>query len=483
MKAIHLPYFISFAANFSIESIVKAICGLSFEANKESVNGVDFLGKRYSYYYCRNSYSVMVVQTWLLDLLYDLIKYDSIFGDNTISRDETLHLISLYNDYSDKMPECDSEDYSLYLFGFFGEQMKIELRKDFIDNFARESYILEFVSKRDTQYNIDISKIFEEETGYSENTFSAMLILIWFYCNEKNYVLDYKTMCLDESFPFSKDDLFKIIEKYSATFDEIKNSSIKRQFLYSKPFIKIGSSYISVNPYLTLCLFTNSNYWIIRNYYKGLNEKSEHFIRAFGKYFELYVEEIFSNCLSPNEFVRIPEGSHMRADWKLSICGRDFLIEQKSTISAIGIKQNNPDVEALKKYIRNTWYKAAKQLNETEKDLNLNQPIKIILLYEDYYKSESLEELYSLQPDLKDDKRLWLMTIKELEMFMMLYSESPEKAQRVFFEKNDAELTNDKYGRDWMRFLAKEDVKHNDYLKKFGIYNQFNKILDLLSKG
>ncbi len=355
MKAKELPRFISFAANFSIESIVKTICSISFDICKESNSSVGFISKTYQYFYQGKKYNVMVVQTWVLDLLFDLIKYYLSFSDKDISKDEALHLINMYNSFSNKKPDCDEEDIMLFVYGFFGEQMKIETLGDLIDDFSRENYILKTISKKNTEYSIDIAEIIKQETGYSDDMYSAMLMLIWSYCNSKSCIIDCQKMLLVDSFPFTNNDLLKVLDKYSATFEDIKNSTIKRQLFYSKPFIKFGTEYISVNPYLTLCLFANSNYWIIRDYFKELNYNKELFLRAFGKYFELYVGDIFLNCLSINEFVRIPEvNQRKRADWKLNLFGKDILIEQKSTISETGIKQNNTNVEAFKKYINNT---------------------------------------------------------------------------------------------------------------------------------
>ena len=39
-----------------------------------------------------------VVQTWIIDLYYDLVASED-YGDREISKDETVHLISLYNDF------------------------------------------------------------------------------------------------------------------------------------------------------------------------------------------------------------------------------------------------------------------------------------------------------------------------------------------------------------------------------------------------
>lgn len=85
-----------------------------------------------------------------------------------------------------------------------------------------------------------------------------------------------------------------------------------------------------------MALFSNSNYWIIRNKYNTIG--SQNFINAFGIYFEKYVEELLSRCLIENEYIKIPvNNTEKRADWKLNIEGFNILVEQKSTIPVLGI--------------------------------------------------------------------------------------------------------------------------------------------------
>lgn len=58
------------------------------------------------------------------------------------------------------------------------------------------------------------------------------------------------------------------------------------------------------------------------------------------------------------------------------------------------IKQNQTDIEKMKKHIVKNWGEAVKQLDNTQKARKMKNPIKIILIYEDYYKSECLDELF-----------------------------------------------------------------------------------------
>ena len=111
------------------------------------------------------------------------------------------------------------------------------------------------------EYNIDVYKEFYKTTGYSANDYAALIFLAWCYFTKTSF-----TSTLTNEIIQSENPLFKIenvkdmVEKYSITVEEIKNSQIKRQCLYSKPFIKIENEYVAANPFLILSLFSNCLY-------------------------------------------------------------------------------------------------------------------------------------------------------------------------------------------------------------------------------
>lgn len=71
--------------------------------------------------------NVTIVQTWLIDMQYDIIMNCS-YGTKTISENESLHLISLYNDYcNQRKNNFKKSDIFMYLYGLFGEQKKVSV--------------------------------------------------------------------------------------------------------------------------------------------------------------------------------------------------------------------------------------------------------------------------------------------------------------------------------------------------------------------
>lgn len=484
MKA-RIPHpFFQYASNFSLKSMLKAISWLSKDIfmNPSDEFGL-FAGYR-SYAITLNGKKIsgkpMLLQTWLIDLMYDLIKFNP-NGSREISPDEALHLIAWHNDYANcrEKDKINKNNVFLHVYGFFGEQKKFQVPAVFFDDFARENYILDTISSKEhpkNTFGLNIPELFCSETGFQTDEYSAIMFLLFAYCSNYKTAFKINNLKLDFKNPlFSVENIEKIIRNNSITVEEIIQSPLQRQVLYTKPLIEIGGEFISANPFLLLSAFVNSIFWVIRNYF--CDKKEQTFTNAFGKYFEIYLEEVFENCLGNENYSNIPESDkEKRADWHLKIDGYDILIEQKSAISILSIKQNRPDIEAMKTHILRTWGKAVRQLDKTEKALGLNNAIKIILVYEDYFKSECLDELFELDSSLNNDGNYWLVPIKELEMLLVTYKNNPELFFKIMKEKISSERTFSSNGRELLKFLEQNGITKNEYLKEFGISDYFEKI-------
>lgn len=483
MKAIIPHPFFIHAYNFTRDSMIKEIVNLAkcvFLTHMDQSGG--FMSDE-NYVYDdgkqKAKYKVKIVQTRLIDILYEICCLKQ-YGSKTITRNETLHLINLYNDYENiKEKELlRNNNVILYVLGFLGEQKKFQGPAVFFEEFAREKYILDVVSynsPKDKTCGIDFKKEFLDETGYSTDDYSAILLLVWFLLtnsvgevtdtNIRN-TLKYKNPIL------SPDNVLNVINKYCISVDAIRNHPLKRQVFYAYPIIKDGDTYIPSNPYLLLALFANSNYWVLRNKYLRLGKKSQNFTNAFGCYYETYFADVLENCLSANSFERIPEeNSAKRADWHIKMGNYNFIVEQKSSISLLGIKQSHPDVNALKKHLTEHWKEAIEQLNNTQTFYKYENTIKVILVYEDYYISAALDELYKLDPSITNDNKVWLVTVNEFESLLQLYKKSPDIALSIIDEKDRIETTRIYIERDLKQLFFKNGIDHNIYLEDSGIYD------------
>ena len=491
MKAKLPQPFFTYASQFTMESMIYSTCYWAKEIAFNSQNAnFGFSGKvNYTVNWNNKPFSgkCNIIQTWLIDMLYHII-CKCRYGQKEIGKDESLHLISLYNDYADILDaECikKEKDVILYVMGFFGEQSRIQGPSLFFEEFSREKYILETISYRvpsEKSFGIDVKQEFFDQTNYTTDEYSALLLLIWGLFSKTMLVVNQRE--LDRIVKYknpilSNANVLDVISKNSITIEEIRSSTLGRQVFYSKPIIKIGNDYIASNPYLMLALFANSNYWVLRNKYRDL--RSQNFTNAFGNYYETYLEEVLSNCLTKECFKHIQEDSkEKRADWYIKFGDYDFFIEQKSSLSLLGIKHSHPDVKAMKKHMMDNWGEAINQLNTTQQFYNMQNAIKIILVYEDYYKSKCLDELFRLHPELGNDNHFWLVSINEFETLLQLCKSNPEMALQIIQEKDQIETGRDHSTRELKQLFFKYNIEHNLYLSERGIYDQeFEKIRDM----
>lgn len=121
MKAKVPNDFFRFIRQFTLESMIKSVSFWSFDIyRKKDQEMGSFSGHRV---YDSITFPITLVQTWLIDLIYELINYNH-YGHMVISTHEALKLIGLYNDYLNNKEKAyvKKSDTWLYLYGFFGEQ-------------------------------------------------------------------------------------------------------------------------------------------------------------------------------------------------------------------------------------------------------------------------------------------------------------------------------------------------------------------------
>ena len=464
---------------YTLKSMLKRVVEWSYNVYN---NPDELLGHFAGYRAVSYTKKVCIVQTWMIDLVYDLIVYNK-YGTKEMSSQQALIMIGYYNNFKNDNSASNeyrnnNTDFLLFVYGFSGEQFRFQT-SNFFEEFAREKYILEKISKT-SKTDVDVQSDFMIETQMSSDLYSSIIFLIINYFETiKPYASgnDLENWCSTTSIPFC--DVERVKNKYTISLDGIRNSPLKRQVFYTNPFIIIDDELLAVNPYILLCLFTNSNYWIIRNRYMNMN--SRNFTNAFGIYFENYVEEILNNTVDKTCSLKVPTvKGEKRADWKIQLGKYDILVEQKCSLPFLSIKQNETDVKSTKKYITKYWGEAVEQLERTEVAYSLKQPIKIVLVYDQYFKSESLENMFDIRKDLTNDGHYWLVTIRDFEILMMLYKTDRNTFDEIMEEKIKAETTFSKDGRDLSLFYEKHKITDNEYLKSFGIYNEFTKITDYL---
>lgn len=437
-----------------------------------------------------NSIGRILITGWfLVDMAYLATKYCN--GNKNIQSDnEFFQLANLYNGYfqkeEKKLPLLKvnrySNDFMFYLYGFFGEQRKFQNSTNtasIMDNYCRNTYLLDVVSKEFP--DIDIESIVLEEIGVTSQELSAILWCVSNVGLSDPFVLNagqyYNKGIINE------DKVKLVVEYFSSDITTIKDSNLGRQQLYATPFIKLPSGkYILSNIFLSLFLFENATYWAVRNHFQ--KSKDQAFINAFGDYFEYYFKHVLEKYLDKDMFHKIPEGEEKRADWFLKIGEFTFLIEQKSALTGLNAKQQMSDINQTKTYIVRNWIKALKQLSNTEEiyKSESNHIIKIVLVYEDYYKEEILENAFRLEENtVEDDGYYWLASIDDIEMLLHTYKNNPEAFYNIIKKKIAVETSKSIEGRELGQIMHENSIDENKHIHSLPYISYKIKLITNLS--
>ncbi|MEA5085120.1 MAG: hypothetical protein VB018_13380 [Lachnospiraceae bacterium] len=419
------------------------------------------------------SQNVFVTGWNLIDLSYNAIISSNDFRGKEIENDEELYLLvsamenvreKRESEFINSLSEDDITELLLYLWGFTGEQLKVETLSKVPINASRELYIL-FESSKNVEGISDIADIVIKETGIDWETVITSLYLAWF-----GSILNPNIMELEQNIKWDNglnhEAFNKVIERYTTTYEEIRGSELGRQYLYTKPFVKTQhNDLLSVNCFLNLFLYEHCILWIVRDYYR--HQDNQIFTSEFGRCFEAYFKELLEDYLEPEEFSRIPEENTKRADWKIQIGDYKFLIEQKSTVLGLTAKQQKSNIETIKIFSNRHIIKALHQLENTELGFNDGKYIKIVLIYEDYLQTEMLENVFSMKScDIKNDYYFWLVTIEEIEMLLYICKHDRKLFYDVISEKVKREFEKAKNGRSLQKILNEKGIESNQHLKQ-----------------
>lgn len=467
---------------FTLDSLLKKIGNTSIDLIMNRNSNDEFYGARRVRKQHNRKGSLItktsetIVTSWeLTDLAYHAVLFTNDYRGKPIENDdEFLALVKAETVFKHSADSNTDESFSLYFWGFVCEQIKFQKPRMVFDNLTRDLYIL-FESSKGANEIVPIDDIVMKEVGVNWKKVVRALFIACSGSMVTTQMGDYiEKLVWDEERIVSRDEFCKVLEKYTSTYTVIKQSKLGRQVFYSTPFVKTSKKEtISINCYLNLFVYEHCIYWIVRNHYQ--KQSSQAFVNAFGKYFEEYFFELLSTYLEKDEYERIPECERKRADWKLKIGEYKFLIEQKSTLMALSVKQQDSDVAASIDYCNKAIIKAIIQLYNTELEFNEGRFIKIILLYEDYVKPEILNYVFKLKScTIENDHYYWIITIDEMERLLSLCSYNIDLFYRIIQEKirRENEVTHE--GRSISQLLLEKGIFDNPYLKleKFQDYRE-----------
>lgn len=394
----------------------------------------------------------VMLSAWdIQGMAYLSVVHSNDYRKNVMQMEQAGTAVNLYRGYendhskSESIKDAKIQDVFKFMMGMTYEQFKYQNLAWTFQNFNRNYHILFGSDKIHREKIIDINEITKDLFGLSvDELLSVEMIVLWL-CSQHPDPLSAPEQLYQrkEKSILTKENLQKIIDYYSITYDEVRKSSLEKQIFYSKPFVitKKKQETIAVSFYLIVMLFADGLYWLIRDYYRKKNW-GQKFINAFGDMFEDYFAEIADIYLPEGTWHKIPESKKKSADYFVEFEDAIFLFELKSGLLGIGAKQQAPDIEQIDTFYNRNILEAYEQLKMSEEVYKGTKPIiKVFLLYEN---ATNTQIIMSSMPEIfAKDKGCYIMTIEDLEMMLATYKNDRNKFRVVV--KALLENENDEY--------------------------------------
>lgn len=333
-------------------------------------------------------------------------------------------LIDLYREYDNKhsaaesIKNADADGLFRVLLGMTAEQFLYQNWRWIFEKFNRDYYILLAATDFEHRGQIDTNTVVKDVLGYSADDYIAILLMVFWLCSKHPDPLSApeNLYCRKEDTILTRNNITRFIEYYSCTYKELRESSLGKQLLYSKPFVKTqkDGSYLSVSMFLVAMLVGNGLYWLVRNYY--LKQGTQKFVNTFGLLFEDYIKDLAQKYFEAFQWDTLCPGSKKGADFIFDFGPLQMLIESKSSLLKLDAKQQVPNMESTDTFFTNTISEAYIQLNSSYEQLKskISVPlIKIILLYDEFSNTSVIET--SMSKIFEKDSLCFVMTIRELD--------------------------------------------------------------------
>ena len=455
--------FVSYIKNYSTRDFIYLFSKVSIELYKKQLNvpeaelkcSTTFSLNAIMHGFIHRQVQVMLSAWDIKDMSYLSIVNANDYRKEIMTREKAGTVVKLYREYanehsnSEYIKDAKLPDIFKFMMGMTYEQFKYQNLAWTYQSFSRNYHILIGSSKINRDEIADINEITKELFGLSADEYLTNVLYLLWLCSERPDPLGAEDDLYKHGVDsiLTKENLEKIVNYYSVTYDDVRKSPIKKQLFYSKPFVitQKNKETIMLSMHLVQMLFADGLYWLIRDYYYN-NGKGTGFINAFGTIFEEYFIELAEVYLSEEMWHKIPEQEKKSADFFVEFEDAVFLFELKSGLLGIRAKQQTPDVQQIDTFYKRNILEAHEQLKISEMEYQGKKPvIKIFLLYESMTNTQIV--MASIPEIFVDDSRCYIMTIEDLEMMLAIYKNDKEKFAKVVKilvdnQNNNAQVTS-----------------------------------------
>ena len=420
------------------------------------------------------------VSAWsLLEIAYYAITQTHDFADKSPTFLDIVKIcneyISFENSQSKKVYEqSDSRKRVFFdLFGMAQKEFWFQNPYSLLLQFNRDVEMLQVLPAQ-IGSDVDFNKVFFDITGFEMKNFRLILLII-VSMGQKS--ADLGVFNIDDSLQkgnpnLTKENIYAVIRSLSADYDVYRKSTLYQQHFYSKPFVHTSrGKYILVNQYLAVKKLSDGVFWILRDYYAQKDKtESRKFTDLFGRLFEQYVENLLAFYLRDDQYERIPEAQERRADWRIESPSYQIVLEQKSSLLSVLLKDIHADINKYDEYLERLK-KGTKQLIRTAEAYATpeKKTTKFLLLYDQLYLSENIlkDQLVDYtKMEGQEAKGFFVINIADFEFLMQILSEDELAFDAIIREKFALQSKPSSEGKDFDQVIGRHYEGENRYVQK-----------------
>lgn len=275
----------SFIKNYSTRDFIYFFSEISIELYKNQQNksedelkcSITFPLNAILHGFIHRQVQVMLSAWDIQNMAYVSIVSANDYRKEIMTREKAGTVVNLYRGYenehsnSEYIKDAKLPDIFKFMMGMTYEQFKYQNLAWTYQSFSRNYHILLGSSKISRDEIVDINEITEELFGMSADEFMTNVLYLLWLCSERPDPLGAEDDLYKHGANsiLTKENLEKIINYYSVTYDDVRKSPIQKQLFYSKPFVitQKNKEPIMVSMYLVQMLFADGLYWLIRDYY------------------------------------------------------------------------------------------------------------------------------------------------------------------------------------------------------------------------
>lgn len=438
----------------------------SDDSNLLSINLADYgLAKR----------GVLYLSHWTIrDIIFQKLRRGHINSHSlktNMMKNEMFRLIGLYNDYENELSKISLKGGYIFfhLYGIAEQQFRGQVNA-FKEDKKRNDIMFNVV---DTESYFDIDLAIVETLGMSRTEFRLIMIILLSMLLTNGLVNPYELIVDEDVFDNAKIPDFwekycRVVKYYTASRDLIATNTLNYT-RYRYLFVEYGENCVLADGYMLEEKFADAELWLTRAFYLDREEVygKEYFPNKFGIIFERYVQYVaeqegvsdrlfnVNNQDVINRFFTTSVGS--RVDYVLETPKYRLVIECKSGIKPVGVKDANTNAEVLMNFMKRIFDKGAGQIITAIKNSKKTDKIivGVIVHAEKAFLKSRTKQVYLSLSKQEEFNDILLFDISDYELLIALLKENPAAADEIL----DDYISNEK--GEQLDFIQIIEIKYS----------------------